>query len=169
MMLLMRPSVFSHLFTYVKCVVILWFNECSRDGIRQQCGLSGCSWESGGLWCVLTSDRCGQTSSHTQDTGMALPQSATAGDGTTHLSGKTWDTNIHTEFIYAGKAMALQTTSDMIYLTLMNVRYLQKNICLPSANSQHNKYCQCCAIAMTAAYKYSNRPSKESSAYIFSE
>lgn len=78
--------------TYSHMSNVLWFSECNWGGIRQQYGLSCCFWESGGLWCALTDDHCEQTSSHTQDTGMALPQSGTAGDGTAHQNGKTWNT-----------------------------------------------------------------------------
>lgn len=107
---------------------VLWFSEHNQGGIRQQCGLSCCSWESDGLWCALTGDHSGQTSSHRRDTGTASPQSGTAGDGTAHLSEKTCNTHAHrhTELSHAGKAVALQTTTNMIYPTLIGFRLSPK-------------------------------------------
>lgn len=53
--------------------------------------LSGCFVENGGPWCVWTGGRCGQTSSHIQDTGRAWPPSGSAGVETAHPTAKTWE------------------------------------------------------------------------------
>lgn len=100
------------------------FVDHNQGVIRQQCGLSCCSWGSDGLWCALTGDHCGQTSSHRRDTGTASLQSGTADDGTAHLSGKTCNTcahTQHTEFRHVGKEVVLQTTTNMIYPTLIGL------------------------------------------------
>lgn len=52
---------------------------------------SGCFVENGGLWCVLTGGHCGQTSSHTLDTGRVWPPSGIAGVVTARLTGKTYE------------------------------------------------------------------------------
>lgn len=54
---------------------------------------SCCFVESGGLWCVWTGDRCGQTSSRRQDTGKASLQNGSAGVWRVRLTSRTWETD----------------------------------------------------------------------------
>lgn len=83
-------------------------------GFNLQSVLSCCFVESGGLWGVLTGDRCGRTSSRRRCTGMVSLRSGSGDVGTAHRTGR----------ICWGK---IQNAIQEMHWTLMIIMHLFKN------------------------------------------